>query len=595
MFEHNKNLASLTTFNIPATASLFAEYTSAAQLVKISRTPEYLNNQVYHIGGGSNLLFADNFNGLILHSAIKGIKRYDKDADTAFVIAGAAEKWADLVDWCVENDLEGMECMAGIPGEVGASPVQNVGAYGVEAKDVIHNVECFDCRTRKVVTLKAEECGFAYRDSRFKHDWKGRYYVLRVSFRLHPGSTARNLKYGTLQKLADSLGHTPSIKEVRDEVIRLRDSKLPNPALIGSAGSFFKNPIVGKYYFQEEVLTKNPDVPFHAVEDQPDLIKIPAGWLIEHAGLKGATVGGAEVYPLNCLVLANTADASYSDVRELAKMIVKKVNHDFSIILKPEVNFIDSAIHVSILGSGTSKGIPEIACDCDVCKSSDPRDKRRRASVLVETMGTNILIDASPDFRAQALTEQMHSLDAILLTHSHYDHVGGIDDVRPFCAEGSMPLYLKKDVSDDLHRRNDYCFREHLYPGVPSFEIHEIDNTPFYIKGIKVTPIKVNHGKLPILGFRIGNFAYITDAKTIPEEEFEKLQGLDVLIINALRDAPHFSHLSISEALEVINKIKPQRAYLTHMCHKAGRHAELDQRLPDNVHPAYDGLKLTIN
>ncbi len=591
-FEKDKQLAPLTTFNIPATAALFISYDSPAALLKISRSKEFINNQVYHIGGGSNLLFNHRFNGLILHSCIKGITSYKKDSDTVFVIAGAAEKWTDLVDWCVENDIEGLECLAGIPGEVGASPVQNVGAYGVEAKDVIHNVECFDCHTRKIVTLKGEECGFGYRTSYFKNKWKGRYFVLRVSFRLRPGKTPHTLTYGPLKNLETELGHYPSIKEVRDKVIELRNSKLPDPRLIGNAGSFFKNPVVGRYFFEEEVLTKFPEVPFYELPDNK--VKIPAGWLIENAGMKGASVGGAAIYDSNCLVIANKGDATYQDVRQLASEVIKAVNKKFSITLLPEVNYVSSDIEVTVLGSGTSKGIPEAACFCDVCTSPDPHDKRQRASILIETMGTSILIDASPDFRQQAIKNEIFHIDAVLITHSHADHVGGIDDLRPFCIYGNLPLYMKHDVSDDLHRRIDYCFREHPYPGVPKFDVKEISDTPFYINGIKIVPINIMHGKLPILGFRIGKFAYITDAKTIPEGEMRKLEGIDTLILNALRFKPHFSHLSIPEALDVIEEINPDVAYLTHLCHRAPAHAELEELLPENVHPAYDGLHFKV-
>lgn len=591
-FEKDKQLAPLTTFNIPAVAKLFISYRSAEELLKISRTPEYLENPVFHIGGGSNLLLNSYFNGLILHSEIKGITSYTKSDDSVFVIAGAGEKWSDLVDWCVENNIEGMECMAGIPGEVGAAPVQNVGAYGVEAKDVIHNVECFDCRTRQVVTIKGEQCGFSYRDSKFKKEWKGRYYVLRVSFRLRPGFLARNLTYGPLKKMKEEIGHTPTIREVRDKIIDLRNTKLPDPKQTGSAGSFFKNPVVSKYFFEEEVLTKDPDVPFYELPDNK--VKIPAGWLIEHTGLKGFSVGGATIYESNCLVIANKGNATYEDVKTLARKVIDDVNRDYSIILRPEVNFISSDIEVTVLGSGTSKGIPEATCKCEVCTSSDSRDKRQRASVLVKTMGSTLLIDASPDFRRQAIDNDINHIDAVLLTHSHADHVGGIDDLRPFCINGDMRLYMLKDVSDDLHRRLDYCFREHLYPGVPKFDIKIISNTPFFIDGIKIIPIRVLHGKLPIVGFRIGNFAYITDAKSIDDEELEKLNNLDVLIINALRYKPHFSHLSIPEAISIIDRINPREAYITHLCHRAPCHEQLDRQLPDNVHPAYDGLQLNI-
>lgn len=591
-FEKDKDLSPLTTFHLPAKARLFAEYTSKEELLKISRTPEYLENEVMHIGGGSNLVMKGDFDGLILHSGIKGIISYDKDPETVYVIAGAGERWADLVDWCVDHSLEGMENMAGIPGEVGASPVQNVGAYGREAKDVIHNVELFDSFTRETVTKKASECGFAYRDSHFKHEWKGRYYVLRVSFKLRRGIKARHLGYGSLKGLEERLGHQPTIREVRDEVLAIRASKLPDPALVGSAGSYFKNPVIREGYLKAEVLRKCPETPYYELGN--GMVKIPAGWMIEHAGLKGHSVGGAYVYPENCLVIANRGGATAADVLELQRQIIKKVNHEYAIVLQPEANIVSTEIDVTVLGSGTSKGVPEAGCDCDVCHSTDPHDKRRRASILVETAGMNILIDASPDLRQQAIDIDLKRIDAVLITHSHYDHVGGIDDLRPYCLNSSVPLYVKEDVDVALRKHLDYCFRESLYPGVPKFDMKVIDEYPFYLEGIRVIPIKVNHGKLPIFGYRIGKFAYVTDAKTIPEEELEKLEGLDVLILNALRDEPHFAHLNFEEAMEIIEKVKPKKVYFTHLCHHAGKHADLCKRFPDWIQPAFDGLRISI-
>lgn len=593
-FEHNKDLTPLTTFGIKATARLYAEYTSAKELLKISRTSEFIENEVLHIGGGSNLLFVNDFNGLVLHSGIKGIIRYDKDPDTTYVIAGAGEKWSDLVDRCVAEGLSGIENLAGIPGEVGASPVQNVGAYGVEAKDVIHNVECFDCLNREVVKIEGKECGFAYRDSKFKHEWKGRYIVLRVSFRLKADKFAHHLEYGPLKEFEAKLGHRPTVEEVANEIIRIRDSKLPNPAEIGSAGSFFKNSVISKFFYEEEILTRFPVVPSYPVHDNPKLIKVPAGWLIEHSGLKGLRIGGAEVYPKQCLVIANAGGATADDVVQLADFVIDTVRKKTGVTLHPEVNYIDSSITVTILGSGTSKGVPEIGCPCKVCRSPYVKDKRLRASALVRTHGMNILIDPSPDFRQQALSQNLIDLDAVLITHSHYDHVGGFDDLRPFCAGGSMPVYLKQDVNEDLHHRLDYCFRDKLYPGVPTFDMHEVDDSPFFINGLKITPIKVMHGKLPILGYRIGDFAYITDCKTLAEGEKEKLEGLKVLVVNALREHEHFAHMSFSEAVALVEELKPEEAYFTHFNHEAGFHHELEHRFGPHIHPCYDGLTLTI-
>lgn len=592
LLQKDKDIREYLTFGIEARAKYFAEYKDVKELTRLSRMPAFINNQIYHIGGGSNLLVFGTFDGLMLHSAIKGITHYAKNEEEHYIIAGAGEKWTDLVDWCVDNGFAGLECMAGIPGEVGAAPVQNVGAFGSEAKDVIHNVECFDVETRRTVTFRNEECGFSYRNSKFKNEWKNRYFVLRVSFKVRKSELAGEFHYEKLKEFEARLGRKPTIREVRDEVIRVRSLRLPEPSELGSAGSFFKNPVVHKNFYQDEVLRRSNDVPSYKVDYR--LVKIPAGWLIEHAGLKGVSVGRAEVYPQNCLVLVNNGDATANDVKELAEKVEKEVNRKYGLRLSPEVNYIDTSMEVTILGTGTSKGIPEVGCGCRVCRSEDPHDKRLRCSVLVKTMGMELLIDASPDFRQQALRHDINHIDALLLTHVHYDHVGGIDDLRPFCLEGDIPVYCREDVGADLKRRLDYCFREHPYPGVPTFDTHIISTLPFLIKGLKVIPIEVHHGQLPIVGYRIGKFAYVTDCKTISDSEKEKLKGLDTLIVNALRDRDHFAHLTIDEALELIKEVAPRRAFITHLCHEAGTHEELCRRLPDGVLPAYDGLVISI-
>lgn len=593
LLKRDVELKSYLTFATDARARLFAEYSSLKELERIARMPAFRDNQLFHIGGGSNLLFFGTFDGLVLHSKIKGITEYSKNEDEHYVIAGAGETWAELVDWTIDHGYTGMECMAGIPGEVGASPVQNVGAFGAEAKDVIFSVECFDTETKKTVKFTNEECGFSYRDSRFKREWKNRYFVLRVSFKLKKSEYAENFSYESIRKFADELGRTPTTKEVRDEVIRLRNLRLPEPHKIGSAGSFFKNPIVHKNFYADEVLRRCPDVPSYEVDYRR--VKIPAGWLIEHAGLKGREVGGAEVYPPNCLVIANKGNAAPEDIKSLASEVEKEVNQKFGLRLRPEVNYIDTTIKVTVLGTGTSKGVPEIGCDCYVCRSEDRRDKRLRSSILVETMGNKLLIDASPDFREQALRNGIYNIDALLLTHIHYDHVGGIDDLRPFCLNGDIPVFCRRDVDADLRRRIDYCFRDNKYPGVPAFDTTIIDDRPFLVNGIKVIPISVNHGKLPIVGYRIGKFAYITDCKTLDDREKEKLEGLDVLILNALRDRDHFAHLTISEAVELIKELKPRKAYLTHLCHEAGTDREIRSKLPEGTEPAYDGQIIIVN
>lgn len=250
------------------------------------------------------------------------------------------------------------------------------------------------------------------------------------------------------------------------------------------------------------------------------------------------------------------------------------------------------------LGTGTSTGVPAIGCTCPVCRSTDSRDKRLRASALLSVGDVNLLIDCGPDFRQQILSLDSPRLDAALLTHSHYDHVGGIDDLRPYCyhsPSGRFPLYCLPDVALDLRNRVPYCFREHPYPGVPTFAIHEVaPYENFTVCGVEVTPLLVMHASLRIIGFRIGRFAYITDAKSIPEMTLAALEGVDTLVLNALRHNPHHSHMSLSDALAVVERVKPRVTWLTHIADALGAHAEVEPTLPPSVHLAYDGLSITI-
>ncbi len=250
---------------------------------------------------------------------------------------------------------------------------------------------------------------------------------------------------------------------------------------------------------------------------------------------------------------------------------------------------------LKFLGTGTSTGIPQIMCNCATCRSIDNRDRRMRASALVSVGGKNILIDCGPDFRWQMLKADSPSLEALLLTHSHYDHVGGVDDLRPYCvAEDGFPIYCRPDVAEDLRQRVPYCFAEHPYPGVPAFNLHEISSKPFFIGEIEIIPLPVMHYRLPIVGYRIGNLAYITDAKEVPDSTIATMRGIDTLVINALRHKEHISHMNLEQALSVIDQVKPRIAYLTHLSHDMGLQADVELRLPENVKIAYDGLSITI-
>lgn len=253
-------------------------------------------------------------------------------------------------------------------------------------------------------------------------------------------------------------------------------------------------------------------------------------------------------------------------------------------------------MRLTFLGTGTSQGVPVIACRCNVCRSSDERDTRLRTSALLQIDTTNILFDIGPDFRQQMLRHRVDHLDAILITHAHRDHVGGLDDIRSFnyVQHSKMNLYLNAEAKTALLRDYKYIFDYHQYPGLPEAELHEVGESPFLAAGETVIPIRAMHKDLPILGFRIRNFAYITDANYIAPSEMEKLKGVDVMVINALRKEKHFSHYSLPEALEVISQVKPREAYLTHISHELGLHAVVERELPAGVHLAYDNLTLNF-
>ncbi len=256
----------------------------------------------------------------------------------------------------------------------------------------------------------------------------------------------------------------------------------------------------------------------------------------------------------------------------------------------------DLKIEATFLGTGTSQGVPVVACDCDVCKSTDIKDKRLRSSLLLNINGENLVIDAGPDFRQQMLREKVMTLRAILLTHEHVDHIFGLDDIRSYnwVQKKTMEIFAEKRVQDAIKRIFNYVFAEYKYPGIPKMRLKDVSNAPLDIDGVEIIPIRCFHHKLPVFGYRIGNLTYITDSNFIPDEELKKLYGTKILVINALRKEKHISHFSLEEALKVIERVKPEKAYLTHISHNFGKHEEIQKELPENVFMAYDGFKFQI-
>lgn len=250
---------------------------------------------------------------------------------------------------------------------------------------------------------------------------------------------------------------------------------------------------------------------------------------------------------------------------------------------------------MEFLGTGTSQGVPMIGCSCEVCHSADPHDRRLRASALVDYCGKRFLVDAGPDFRYQMLRAGVSHLDAILLTHNHKDHTGGLDDIRAFnyLEKKAAQIYCEKYVKDSLRQEYSYAFAENKYPGAPDWDVHIIDDKPFSIDGVEIIPIRGKHFTLPVLGYRFGNIAYCTDMNRIPDEEFQKLAGLEHFIINCVRRGRHISHYSLEGALEVAARVGARHTWLTHLSHQLPRYEDLLKELPEGVRPAYDGLVIT--
>lgn len=323
------------TFGIDAKCDSFIEYQTLEDLIQIVKSGKLSNQKYLHIGGGSNLLFLNDFNGLILHSQIKGIEVIAENETETTLRVGAGVCWDDFVAYCVDKNLYGAENLSYIPGEVGASPVQNVGAYGVEAKDIITRVEVVDAETGECKVIENKDCGFSYRHSNFKDIWKNRYFVHHVIFSLKKDSTLK-LDYGNI-KGALSQFDVINLKTVRAAIIDIRKNKLPDPKDIGSAGSFFMNPIVKLDVFKK-IQERYPNVPFYTVSD--DLVKIPAGWMIEKCGWKGKKYKHVGVYEKQALILINCGGGTGEEVKELASLICEDVKKEFGIQISPEVCFI---------------------------------------------------------------------------------------------------------------------------------------------------------------------------------------------------------------------------------------------------------------
>jgi phosphoribosyl 1,2-cyclic phosphate phosphodiesterase len=256
-------------------------------------------------------------------------------------------------------------------------------------------------------------------------------------------------------------------------------------------------------------------------------------------------------------------------------------------------------MRITFLGTGTSQGVPMIGCECPVCRSLDPRDQRLRVSIHVAVEGRSFVVDTGPDFRQQMLRARIMHLDAVLFTHEHKDHTAGLDDIRAFNfrQQQEMPVYAEQRVIKQLKQEFAYIFAEHKYPGVPQVRLHpiEADDQPFDVLGVAVQPLRAMHYRLPVLGFRIGGFAYLTDANLISEETMTLLRGADTVVLNALRREPHVSHFTLGQAVEILEELRPRRAYLTHISHQLGRQREVEAELPHWIRLAHDGLQIEVS
>lgn len=332
----NHSLLPYNTFGMNVQATHFVEYDSADELSSFLQKPQHLLLPYLHIGGGSNLLFTTDYPGTILHSAIKGFDIIKEDNNWVEVRAGAGEIWDDFVTYAIENNWYGTENLSLIPGEVGASAVQNIGAYGVEVKDLITQVETIEISTGNRRIFTNNECNYAYRSSIFKQELKGKYIVTHVTYRLSKKPTFK-LDYGNIRTELEKEGCSLTLASLRKIIVRIREAKLPDPKVLGNAGSFFMNPIIPLQQFNE-LIRKYPDMPHYPAGE--GLVKVPAGWMIDQCGWKGKRIGRAAVHDKQALVLINTGGATSEEIIILANEIVRSVKNQFGIEIHPEVNFI---------------------------------------------------------------------------------------------------------------------------------------------------------------------------------------------------------------------------------------------------------------
>ena len=339
MFVENFNLKPFNTFGVSVNCKRYAAFRSNEELQELLKGHQIQHEPLLILGGGSNILFTRDYAGTVLHNHIRGIEVLEEKDQEVIVSAGGGENWHQFVQFCISKDWGGIENLSLIPGNVGASPMQNIGAYGVEIKDVFHSLLALHLPTGEVHTFDAKDCNFGYRESVFKNRFKNQYIILEVRYRL---SKKHDIKtsYGAINTELEKAGiNNPSIKDVSQAVIRIRQSKLPDPAEIGNAGSFFKNPVL-ETAFVEELKTRFPEMPAYPVANQPEKTKVAAGWLIEQAGLKGQRFGECGVHSKQALVLVNHGKAEGADILNLSQKVIDTVAQKFNIPLEREVNIV---------------------------------------------------------------------------------------------------------------------------------------------------------------------------------------------------------------------------------------------------------------